>query len=85
MAFSTSWEARPSLSVSVGASNGATGAGASPMPWPGYPHPEQTRLQLLVITKLLFLLQEALEQQNCLPGVCSLAAWIRAALIAGYN
>lgn len=39
----------------------------------------------LVITKLLFLLQEALEQQNCSLHVCSLAAWIRAALIAGYN
>lgn len=39
----------------------------------------------LVITKLLFLLQEALEQQNRSLHVCSLAAWIRAALIAGYN
>lgn len=39
----------------------------------------------LVITKLLFLLQEALEQQNRSPHVCSLAAQIRAAFIAGYN
>lgn len=39
----------------------------------------------LVITKLLFLLQEALEQQNHSLHVCSLAAWIGAALIAGYN
>lgn len=45
--------------------------------------PNQARQ--LVITGLLFLLQEALEQQNRLPCVCSLAAWIRAALIAGYN
>lgn len=45
--------------------------------------PHQVRQ--LVITKLLFPLQEALEQQNCSPDVHSLAAQIRAALIAGYN
>lgn len=49
----------------------------------GKASPNQARR--LVITKLLFLVQEALEQQNCSPRVCSLAARIRAALIAGYN
>lgn len=49
----------------------------------GKASPNQARR--LVITKLLFLRQEALEQQNCSPRVCSLAAQIRAALIVGYN